>query len=286
MKLVRFGAKGKEKPGIIDDDGKLRDISKVVKDITPELLSPAGLADLAKKLKTRMAKLPKVAGKPRMGVPLAGIPNIICIGLNYADHAAEAGQPIPAEPIVFFKHSTALTGPNDVVPIPRGSKHTDWECELGVVIGRTARYVKKEDALRYVAGYTIVNDVSERNYQIKRSGGQWSKGKSSPGFAPVGPWLVTRDEVKDPQKLKMTLDVNGKRMQNGSTATMIFDVKTLVSHLSEFMTLLPGDIISTGTPPGVGSGIKPEPVFLKVGDVMDVAIEGLGAQKQKCVVTK
>ncbi|MGE0724887.1 MAG: fumarylacetoacetate hydrolase family protein [Alphaproteobacteria bacterium] len=286
MKLVRYGAKGKEKPGIIDDEGKLRDISKLVKDITPELLSPAALSDLAKKVKARMAKLPKVSGKPRMGVPLAGIPNIICIGLNYADHAAEAGQPVPTNPIVFFKHSSSLTGPNDPVPVPRESKHMDWECELGVVIGRTARYVKKQDALRYVAGYTIVNDVSERNYQMHKGGGQWSKGKSSPGFAPIGPWLVTRDEVKDPQKLGMTLDVNGRRFQNGSTATMIFDVATLVSDLSSYMTLLPGDVISTGTPPGVGSGVKPEPIFLKVGDTMELAIDGLGTQKQKCVATK
>ncbi|MCC7274718.1 MAG: fumarylacetoacetate hydrolase family protein, partial [Alphaproteobacteria bacterium] len=237
-------------------------------------------------VKARMAKLPLVGGRPRIGTPLPSFGNLICIGLNYADHAAEAGQPIPAEPIIFFKHSSALTGPNDTVAIPRGSMHTDWECELAVVIGRTARYVKKQDALRYVAGYTICNDVSERNYQIKRSGGQWSKGKSSPGFAPVGPWLVTRDEIKDPQKLKMTLAVNGKLMQNGSTATMIFDVATLVSHLSEFMTLLPGDLISTGTPPGVGSGIKPNPVFLKAGDVMELSIEGLGTQRQKCVATK
>jgi len=286
MKLLRYGPKGKEKPGIVDEDGAIRDISRIVKDITPDLLGPGGLRDLQKAVNARMAKLPVVRGRPRLGVPWNGIPNVICIGLNYADHAAEAGQPIPDEPIMFFKHSSAIAGPNDAVPIPRGSKHTDWECELGVVIGRQARYVKKEDALRYVAGYTIVNDVSERAFQIKRSGGQWSKGKSSPGFAPIGPWLVTRDEIKDPQRLKMTLDVNGKRRQDGSTATMIFDVATLVSHLSEFMILYPGDVISTGTPPGVGSGIKPNPVFLNVGDVMEVSIEGLGTQTQKCVATK
>ncbi|MGE0718695.1 MAG: fumarylacetoacetate hydrolase family protein [Alphaproteobacteria bacterium] len=286
MKLLRYGPKGSEKPGVIDEDGQIRDISKVVKEITPELLAPGALTDLAKTLKTRMAKLPVVSGRPRIGTPLPSFTNLICIGLNFADHAAEAGQPIPPEPIIFFKHSCALVGPNDNVPIPRGSQHTDWECELAVVIGRTARYVKKEDALRYVAGYTICNDVSERNYQIKRSSGQWSKGKSSPGFAPVGPWLVTRDEIKDPQNLKMTLAVNGKLMQNGSTATMIFDVATLVSHLSEFMTLMPGDLISTGTPPGVGSGIKPNPVFLQAGDVMELSIEGLGTQRQKCVATK
>lgn len=286
MKLLRYGPKGKEKPGVIDGDGRIRDISSIIDDITPEVLAPSALSALTKEVKARMASLPLVSGKPRMGVPVATIPNLICIGLNFADHAAEAGQPIPPEPIIFFKHSSALTGPNDNVPIPRDSKHTDWECELAVIIGRTARYVKKEDALRYVAGYTICNDVSERHYQIKRSSGQWSKGKSSPGFAPVGPWLVTRDEIKDPQNLKMTLDVNGKRMQNGSSSTMIFDVATLVSHLSEFMTLLPGDLISTGTPPGVGSGIKPNPVFLREGDVMDVAIEGLGSQQQKCAATK
>ncbi len=286
MKLLRYGPKGKEKPGVVDEDGRIRDISSIIDDITPDVLAPSALSALTKDVKAKMASLPLVSGKPRMGVPVAGIPNLICIGLNFADHAAEAGQPIPPEPIIFFKHSGALTGPNDNVPIPRDSQHTDWECELAVIIGRTARYVKKEDALKYVAGYTICNDVSERHYQIKRSSGQWSKGKSSPGFAPVGPWLVTRDEIKDPQKLKMTLDVNGKRMQNGSSSTMIFDVATLVSHLSEFMTLLPGDLISTGTPPGVGSGMKPKPIYLREGDVMDVAIEGLGAQRQNVVATK
>lgn len=286
MKYLRYGPKGKEKPGVVDADGRIRDISSIVDDLTPELLGPTQLAALGKEVKAKLETLPLVSGKPRLGVPLARIPNLICIGLNFADHAAEAGQPIPAEPIIFFKHSCALTGPNDNVPIPRGSEHTDWECELAVIIGRTARYVSKEDALKYVAGYTICNDVSERHYQIKRSAGQWSKGKSSPGFAPVGPWLVTKDEIPDPQNLKMTLDVNGKRMQDGSSKTMIFDVATLVSHLSEFMTLMPGDLISTGTPPGVGSGIKPKPVFLRVGDTMDVAIEGLGSQHQKCVETK
>lgn len=282
MKLVRYGAKGKEKPGLIDQDGKLRDLSKVVKDITPEHLSKTALAKLAK-LDT--AKLPLVKGKPRFGVPFTGVGKFLAIGLNYSDHAAEAGMPIPKEPIMFFKADTSLSGPNDKVMLPQGSKKSDWEVELGIVIGKKARYVTKKDALKHVAGYCVVNDVSEREYQLER-GGTWDKGKGCDTFGPVGPWLVTADEIKDPQKLDMWLDVNGKRFQTGNTKTMIFDAATIISYVSEFMTLMPGDIITTGTPPGVGMGVKPKPRFLKAGDVMTLGIQGLGEQRQEVVAFK
>ena len=282
MKLVRYGAKGKEKPGLIDKEGKLRDLSGVINDITPEQLAPAALARLAK-LDT--AKLPLVKGKKRFGVPLNGVRKFLAIGLNYSDHAAEAGMPIPKEPILFFKADTSLSGPNDDVMLPQGSKKSDWEVELGVVIGKKARYVSKKDALKHVAGYCVVNDVSEREYQIER-GGTWDKGKGCDTFGPVGPWLVTTDEIRDPQNLDMWLDVNGKRFQTGNTKTMIFDVATIISYVSEFMTLMPGDVITTGTPPGVGMGVKPKPRFLKAGDVMTLGLQGLGEQCQKVVAFK
>ena len=282
MKLVRYGAKGKEKPGLIDKEGKLRDLSGVINDITPEQLAPAALAKLAK-LDT--AKLPLVRGKKRFGVPLNGVRKFLAIGLNYSDHAAEAGMPIPKEPILFFKADTSLSGPNDDVMLPQGSKKSDWEVELGVVIGKRARYVSKKDALKHVAGYCVVNDVSEREYQIER-GGTWDKGKGCDTFGPVGPWLVTTDEIKDPQNLDMWLNVNGKRFQTGNTKTMVFDVATIISYVSEFMTLMPGDVITTGTPPGVGMGVKPKPRFLKAGDVMTLGLQGLGEQCQKVVAFK
>ena len=282
MKLVRYGAKGKEKPGLIDKEGKLRDLSGVVPDITSAQLSSAALSKLAK-IKT--STLPLVKGKPRYGVPLADVGKFLAIGLNYSDHAAEAGMPCPKEPIIFFKADTSLSGPNDPVMLPKGSKKSDWEVELGVVIGKKARYVSKKDALKYVAGYCLINDVSEREYQLER-GGTWDKGKGCDTFGPVGPWLVTADEIKNPQKLGMWLDVNGKRFQTGTTKTMIFDVQTIVSYVSEFMTLMPGDIITTGTPPGVGMGVKPNPRYLKAGDVMTLGIEGLGEQRQEVVAFK
>ena len=282
MKLVRYGAKGKEKPGLIDKEGKLRDLSGVINDITPEQLAPAALAKLAK-LDT--AKLPLVRGKKRFGVPLNGVRKFLAIGLNYSDHAAEAGMPIPKEPILFFKADTSLSGPNDDVMLPQGSKKSDWEVELGVVIGKKARYVSKKDALKHVAGYCVVNDVSERAYQIER-GGTWDKGTGCDTFGPVGPWLVTTDEIKDPQNLDMWLNVNGKRFQTGNTKTMVFDVATIISYVSEFMTLMPGDVITTGTPPGVGMGVKPKPRFLKAGDVMTLGLQGLGEQCQKVVAFK
>lgn len=282
MKLVRYGAKGKEKPGLIDKEGKLRDLSKVIEDITPEQLSKAALTKLAK-LDT--SKLPLVKGKPRFGVPISGAGKFLAIGLNYSDHAAEAGMPIPKEPIMFFKADTSLSGPNDKVMLPQGSKKSDWEVELGIVIGKKARYVTKKEALGHVAGYCVVNDVSEREYQLER-GGTWDKGKGCDTFGPVGPWLVTTDEIKDPQKLDMWLDVNGKRYQTGNTKTMIFDAATIISYVSQFMTLMPGDIITTGTPPGVGMGLKPKPRFLKAGDVMTLGIQGLGEQRQEVVAFK
>ena len=281
MKLVRYGAKGKEKPGLIDKEGKLRDLSGVINDITPEQLAPAALARLAK-LDT--AKLPLVKGKKRFGVPLNGVRKFLAIGLNYSDHAAEAGMPIPKEPILFFKADTSLSGPNDDVMLPQGSKKSDWEVELGVVIGKKARYVSKKDALKHVAGYCVVNDVSEREYQIER-GGTWDKGKGCDTFGPVGPWLVTTDEIKDPQNLDMWLDVNGKRFQTGNTKTMVFDVATIISYVSEFMTLMPGDVITTGTPPGVGMGRKPQQ-YLKAGDTIAMGVEGLGEQRQTVVAFK
>ena len=281
MKLVRYGNPGKEKPGLIDADGKLRDLSKIVKDIDPSQLGDAALAKL-RKLKTD--KLPLVRGNPRMGCPVAGVPKFIAIGLNYADHAAESGLPIPKEPIVFTKATSCIQGPDDAVMLPKGSVKSDWEVELGVVIGTRARYVSQKAALDHVAGYCTINDVSEREYQIER-GGTWDKGKGCDTFGPIGPWLVTRDEVENPQKLDMWLDVNGKRMQTGNTRTMIFSVAKLVSYVSQFMTLEPGDIITTGTPPGVGLGMKP-PVYLKKGDVMTLGIEGLGEQRQTVVPFK
>jgi 2-keto-4-pentenoate hydratase/2-oxohepta-3-ene-1,7-dioic acid hydratase in catechol pathway len=282
MKLVRYGAKGKEKPGLIDKEGKLRDLSGVVPDITAAQLSSAALSKLAK-IKT--STLPLVKGEPRYGVPLADVGKFLAIGLNYSDHAAEAGMPCPKEPIIFFKADTSLSGPNDPVMLPKGSKKSDWEVELGVVIGKRARYVSKKDALKHVAGYCLINDVSEREYQLER-GGTWDKGKGCDTFGPVGPWLVTADEIKNPQKLGMWLDVNGKRFQTGTTKTMIFDVQTIVSYVSEFMTLMPGDIITTGTPPGVGMGVKPKPRYLKAGDVMTLGIDGLGEQRQEVVAFK
>ncbi|MDO9143801.1 fumarylacetoacetate hydrolase family protein [Rhodoferax sp.] len=278
MKLVRYGEAGKEKPGLIDADGKLRSLSAVIKDINPEQLGDAMLEKLRK---LKAADLPLVKGKPRLGSPLSGVGKFIAIGLNYADHAAESGLPIPAEPIVFMKATTCIQGPNDPVMLPKGSKKTDWEVELGVVIGTKARYVSQKDALSHVAGYCTINDVSEREFQIER-GGTWDKGKGCDTFGPLGPWLVTRDEVPNPQKLGMWLDLNGQRMQTGSTRTMIFSVAKLVSYVSQFMTLMPGDVITTGTPPGVGLGMKP-PLYLKKGDVMTLGIEGLGEQQQVVV---
>jgi len=281
MKLVRYGNPGKEKPGLIDGAGKLRDLSGVIKDIGPEQLGDAALAKL-RKLKTDT--LPLVKGKPRMGCPVAGVPKFIAIGLNYADHAAESGSPIPKEPIVFMKATTCIQGPDDNVMLPKGSLKTDWEVELGVVIGKQARYVSQKAALDHVAGYCTINDVSEREYQIER-GGTWDKGKGCDTFGPIGPWLVTRDEIASPQKLAMWLDVNGKRMQTGNTRTMIFSVAKVVSYVSQFMTLMPGDVITTGTPPGVGLGMKP-PTYLKKGDVITLGIEGLGEQRQTVVPFK
>ena len=286
MKLVRFGPAGKEKPGIIDAAGKLRDLSGVVADIGPAQLSDKVLAKLAK-LKTD--KLPLVRGKPRMGCPISNVSKFIAIGLNYADHAAEANMPIPKEPIVFTKAISCIQGPDDEVMLPKGSVKSDWEVELGIVIGKRASYVTQKDALDYVAGYCTVNDISERAYQLEL-GGTWDKGKGCDTFGPIGPWLVTKDEVPQPQNLKMFLDLNGQRMQSGSTKTMIFGVAKVVSYVSQFMTLEPGDVITTGTPPGVGMGVKkdgqPAPVYLKKGDVMHLGIEGLGEQTQKVVAYK
>jgi len=286
MKLVRYGAPGKERPGLIDANGQLRDLSKIIPDLGPAQLNDKTLAKLAR-LKT--AGLPLVKGKPRLGCPIAQVGKFIGIGLNYADHAAEAGMPIPKEPIVFMKAPSSIQGPDDDVMLPKGSVKSDWEVELGVVIGTTARHVSQKDALHHVAGYCVVNDVSEREYQIER-GGTWDKGKGCDTFGPIGPWLVTRDEVPNPQKLHLWLDLNGQRMQDGSTKTMIFGVAKLVSYVSQFMTLMPGDVITTGTPPGVGMGVKkngqPAPVYLRRGDVMHLGIEGLGTQTQKVVAFK
>ena len=280
MKLCRYGKNGFEKPGMIDADGRLRDLSKVVANIGPNELSPRGLKMLAK---VKPESLPVVANSPRMGVPFVGIGKFVAIGLNYSDHAKEAGQAIPTEPIVFMKATTCISGPNDDVIQPKNSTKLDWEIELGIVIGSKAQYVSEADALKHVAGYCVVNDVSERAFQLGRPGGQWDKGKGFDTAGPIGPWLVTTDEITNPQALDMWLDVNSKRMQTGNTRTMIFDCAQIVSHVSQFMTLLPGDVICTGTPPGVGLGIKPEPVFLKPGDVMTLGIRGLGEQKQKVV---
>lgn len=281
MKLVRYGKVGKEKPGLIDAAGKLRDLSKVVGDIGPAQLSTAALAKLSK-IKTD--KLPLVRGKPRMGVPFTGATKFVAIGLNYSDHAAEAGMPVPKEPIIFMKTLSCMQGADDDVMLPKGSVKTDWEIEIGIVIGTKASYVTKKDALSYVAGYVVANDVSEREYQIER-GGLWDKGKGCDTFGPLGPWLVTTDEIPNPQKLDMWLDVNGEKRQRGNTKTMIFDCATIVSYVSQFMTLNPGDVIITGTPPGVGLGMKP-PQFLKPGDVVTLGIQGLGQQSQKIVKYK
>ena len=281
MKLVRYGQPGQEKPGLLDSKGQLRSLSAVLPDIGPAQLSDAALAKL-RKLKPE--SLPLVRGKPRLGMPLSGVSKFIAIGLNYADHAAEAKMPLPAEPIVFMKAISCLAGPNDPVMLPKGSLKSDWEVELGVVIGTRACHVSQKDALNHVAGYCTVNDLSEREYQLHR-GGTWDKGKGCDTFGPIGPWLVTRDEVPNPQKLALWLDVNGKRMQTGSTKTMVFNVAKIVSYVSQFMTLMPGDIIATGTPPGVGMGMQP-PVFLKKGDVMTLGIEGLGEQRQVVVPFK
>ena len=276
MKLVRYGATGQEKPGMIDADGTLRDLSAHVADITGATLGDDSIAKLRA---LDPATLPAVEGNPRMGACVGDIGKFMCIGLNYADHAAETGADIPEHPILFMKANSAITGPNDDVVMPRGSATTDWEVELGVVIGKAAKYVSEEEALDYVAGYCLCNDVSERHFQTSLTG-QWTKGKSCDTFGPTGPWLVTRDEVEDPQNLDMWLDVNGKRMQTGNTKTMIFTVAQVISHLSQLFTLHPGDVISTGTPPGVGMGMKPEPVYLKDGDVMELSIKGLGIQRQ------
>ncbi|WP_291833530.1 fumarylacetoacetate hydrolase family protein [Brevundimonas sp.] len=279
MKLLRYGPKGLEKPGLLDGKGRIRDLSGLVSDITPDLLHGEGLARLKA---VDPESLPLVEGEPRLGTPVNGSRKFIAIGLNFADHAAESGLPEPTEPVVFMKAITCLTGPNDEVMIPRGSEKTDWEVELGIVIGRAASYVEQAQALDHVAGYVLINDVSERAFQTER-GGTWDKGKGCDTFGPVGPWVVTADEVGDPQDLDMWLDLNGKRMQTGNTRTMIFGVAEIVSYVSQFMTLEPGDLITTGTPPGVGLGQKPEPFYLKPGDVMTLGIEKLGQQRQTVV---
>lgn len=278
MKLLRFGPLGQERPGILDHEGRLRDLSGLVPDIAGDVLLPEGLSDLAA---IDPSSLPLVEGAPRLGACVGAVGKMICIGLNYADHAAETGADIPSEPILFFKATSAICGPNDNVRIPRGSEKSDWEVELGVVIGKEARYVEEADAMEHVAGYCVVNDMSERAFQIERSG-QWVKGKSADTFGPTGPWLVTKDEVENPQDLAMWLEVDGHRYQNGSTRTMVYGVAHLVHYVSQFMSLQPGDIISTGTPPGVGLGQTP-PVYLKEGQVMELEIEGLGRQRQRAV---
>ncbi len=278
MKLVRYGNPGKEKPGLIDAEGRLRDLSAVIPDLGAAQLDDKVLAKLRR---LKPDALPLVRGKPRLGCPVAQVGKLVAIGLNYADHAAEAGMPMPKEPIIFLKATTCIQGANDPVMLPKGSVKTDWEVELGVVIGRQARHVSQKEALDHVAGYCVVNDVSEREYQIER-GGTWDKGKGCDTFGPIGPWLVTRDEVPNPQRLSLWLDVNGERMQTGSTRTMVFGVAKIISYVSQFMTLMPGDVIATGTPPGVGMGMKPQR-FLRAGDTMTLGIEGLGEQVQPVV---
>ena len=278
MKLCRYGKPGYEKPGMIDGEGRVRDLSKVIDNLGPKEISPRGLKMLSR---LKPESLPLVNGAPRFGVPYVGIGKFVAIGLNYSDHAKEAGLALPAEPIVFLKATTCINGPHDDVVQPKHSTKLDWEIELGVVIGTKAQYVSEASALEHVAGYCIVNDVSERSFQMATS--QWDKGKGFDTAGPIGPWLVSADEVRDPQGLDMALDVNGKRMQTGNTRTMVFSVAKIVSHVSQYMTLLPGDVIATGTPPGVGLGIKPTPVFLKPGDVMTLRIQGLGEQRQKVV---
>lgn len=283
MKLLRYGPAGHEKPGLLDAEGRVRDLGAVVADIAGEVLTPAGLARLAA---LDVAALPLVPGVPQQGLRLGpcvgAVGKFVCIGLNYADHAAETGMPVPAEPVVFAKWTSAIVGPDDAVQIPRGSQRTDWEVELGVVIGQGGRYIDEADAMQHVAGYCVVNDVSEREYQLERGGGQWAKGKGCDTFGPIGPWLVTADEVADPQDLALWLEVDGRRMQDGNTRTMVFGVARLVSHLSRFMSLQPGDLISTGTPPGVGLAHKP-PRYLRAGQTMRLGIQGLGEQCQRTV---
>jgi 2,4-didehydro-3-deoxy-L-rhamnonate hydrolase len=281
MKLLRYGPKGKEKPGILDKNGKIRSLHKVIADLQGDAISPSGLAKLKK---LDLVKLPIVKGNPRIGACIANPQKFIAIGLNYSDHAAESGLKVPPEPIVFTKQVSCLSGPNDTVTLPPKSEKSDWEVELGVIIGRKAKNINEVDALKYVAGYCTINDLSEREFQIERHG-QWTKGKSYDTFGPVGPWLVTKDEVKDPQDLHLWLELNGKRVQDGSTKTMVYGVAYIVAYLSQFFTLMPGDIITTGTPPGVGMGMKP-PVYLKPGDKMLVGIDGLGVQRQKVVRDK
>ena len=278
MKLLRFGDPGAEKPGIIDDEGNIRDLSNVINDIDGSTISADGLNKLNL---LDVLSLPKVENNPRIGPCVNNVGKFLCIGLNYSDHAAETGAEAPPEPILFHKATSAIIGPNDDVEIPKTSSATDWEVELGIIIGKKAKYITEGSSQDYIAGYCVVNDVSERDFQAKRAG-QWTKGKSCDTFGPIGPYLVTKDEVADPQNLTMTLDVNGQRMQNGSTKTMIFSVNHIVHYLSQFMSLNPGDVIATGTPPGVGLGMKP-PVFLKSGDIMKLSIEGLGVQTQKCI---
>ncbi|MBC7731570.1 MAG: fumarylacetoacetate hydrolase family protein [Bacteriovorax sp.] len=279
MKLLRYGAPGQERPGILDSQGQLRDLSGAVDDIAGATLLPAGLARLAE---IDLATLPLVDGSPRIGPCVGRVGKMICVGLNYADHAAESGMAVPSEPVLFMKATSAIVGPNDAVEIPPGALKVDWEVELGVVIGKAARYVSKAAALDHVAGYCVINDVSERAYQLER-GGQWDKGKGCDTFGPLGPWLVTRDEVPDAQALDLWLEVDGRRFQNGNTRTMVFDVPTLVAYISQFMSLQPGDVISTGTPPGVGMGQKPQPIYLKAGQTMRLGISGLGEQQQQTI---
>jgi 2-keto-4-pentenoate hydratase/2-oxohepta-3-ene-1,7-dioic acid hydratase in catechol pathway len=283
MKLVRYGPAGREKPGIIGEDGKIRDLSRVVKDIDGAMLASGGLQKIKKLNLKRMKPVP---GKPRLGPCVGNVRNFIAIGLNYSDHAAEAGLPVPKEPVIFNKAPTCICGPNDDTVIPRDSTKLDYEVELGIVIGKRARYLDKDKAMAAVAGYFLANDVSERSFQIDRSGGQWNKGKGCETFGPIGPWFVTRDEIKDPQNLDMWLDVNGEKRQRGNTRTMIFGVAHLVWYCSQFFVMEPGDIIITGTPPGVGLGFKPEPKFLQAGDVVTLGIQGLGEQKQRIVAGK
>lgn len=283
MKLVRYGPAGREKPGIVDGDGKIRDLSRIVKDIDDAMLAEGGLARIRK---ANLARLKVVPGKPRLGACIGNVRNFIAIGLNYSDHAAEAGMPIPKEPIIFNKAPTSICGPNDNTIVPKDSVKLDYEVELGIVIGKRARYLDRSKAMSAVAGYFVANDVSERSFQIERSGGQWNKGKGCESFGPIGPWFVTKDEIRDPQNLDMWLDVNGERRQTGNTKTMIFGVEHLVWYCSQFFVMEPGDIIVTGTPPGVGLGMKPTPQFLKAGDVVTLGISKLGAQRQTVVELK
>ena len=278
MKLLRYGSVGKEKPGLLDQDGSIRDLSSVINDIDGETLSPRSIEQLSG---IEPESLPTVAGEPRLGTCVGNISKLVCIGLNYSDHAKESGMAIPTEPIVFMKAISAISGPNDNIELIRGSKKTDWEVELGIVIGSHTKYVTEDDALDHVAGYCVVNDISERHWQLERQG-NWTKGKSGDTYGPIGPWMVTRDEVSDPQALDLWLDVNGQRMQDGNTETMIFSVKTIVSYLSQCMSLQPGDVIATGTPPGVGQSMNP-PVFLKAGDTVQTCVAGLGIQNQTVV---